>query len=173
MKKAAAVFFVLMLCCLRCAAKDALLFSFPDAGQHKTECPSDFPESRCFAPLNQTGADFREMYIFSLYPAEISLETAEKKQIFHDSFKYKDITIEYAYKTPEDIMFLWCSKLNNTCAVNRIFKGRENIISALYLNRAPHYSQNMFGRQTNILAEVRIYDKTEPKAGVKDLIEFE
>ena len=173
MKKAAAVFFFLMLCCLRCAAKDVLQFSFPDAGWHTAGCPSDFSDSRCYAPLNQTAADFREMYIFTAYPAENPLETAEKKQIFHDSFKYKDITIHYVYKNPEDIMFLWCSKFNNTCAVNRIFKGRENIISALYLNRAPHYSQNMFGRQTNILAGVRVYDKTAPKAGVKDVIEFE
>ena len=59
-------------------------------------------------------------------------------------------------------MVTWCSKLKNTCAVERAFQGKDGVVVAVYLNKAPHYSQNMFGQWSNILKNVKIYDGTTP-----------
>jgi hypothetical protein len=47
-------------------------------------------------------------------------------------------------------------------------QGDNGVIIVQYLNKAPHYSQNMFGQWSNILSTVELYkpaekDITSPK----------
>ena len=69
----------------------------------------------------------------------------------------------------DDAMITWCSRIKNTCAVERAFKGNEGVVLAIYMNKMPHYSNNMFGQWSNILSNIKVFDGVSPKGSIIDL----
>lgn len=148
-----------------CCAKDIIQFDFPNDGWHKVESPDKQTSKKCYVPYNQTAENNTEMLVFSeriLKTQGLTAFTMLHKQLGKDKNNYLDITPEYVFTDADNAMITWCSSIRNTCAVSRAFKGNEGVIFATYYNKAPHYSQNMFGQWTNILSHVKVY---EPIAG--------
>lgn len=144
-----------------CFAKDILQFDFPNDGWHKIESPDNQTSKKCYVPYGQTAENYTEMIIFSeriLKTQGLTAFTMLHKQLGKDKNNYMDIVPEYVLTDADNAMITWCSGMRNTCAVSRAFKGNEGVIFATYYNKAPHYSQNMFGQWTNILSHVKVYD---------------
>ena len=155
-------------------AKDILQFDFPNGGWHKVESPDGVKSKKCYVPVNQTASDYREMLIFSeriIKHEGINAMVMLQKQLGKDFNNYRDIAPQYILKNENNAMVTWCSSLKNVCSVERIFKGNEGIVSAIYINKMPHYSQNMFGQWPNILAKVEVWNKQDKTAN--NLIELD
>ncbi len=147
-------------------AKDSVQFAFPNEGWHKVASPDGVESKKCYVPNNQTSEKHTEMLVFYervLKNKGISPMIILHKQLGKDRTNFGDITPEYIYITPEDAMVTWCSKTKNTCAVTRALQGQSGVIIVQYLNKAPHYSQNMFGQWSNILSTVKPYKPAEDK----------
>ncbi len=157
-------------------AKDTLQFDFPNEGWHKVSSPDGIESKKCYVPYNQSSDNYTEMLIFServLKNQGLSPMVMLHKQLGKDRNNYPDIVPEYIVRDFDNAMVTWCSKMKNTCAVERAFQGKEGIIFAIYQNKAPHYSQNMFGQWSNILSKVKVYDPEVDGASAKNLIELD
>ncbi len=147
-------------------AKDAVQFTFPNEGWHSVASPDKVQSKKCYVPSNQTTENHTEMLVFYervLKNKGISPMIILHKQLGKDRTNFGDITPEYIYLTPEDAMVTWCSKTKNTCAITRALQGQNGVIVVQYINKAPHYSQNMFGQWSNILSTVKLYKPAEDK----------
>jgi len=159
-----------------CLAKDTLQFDFPNEGWHKVASPDGVESKKCYVPYNQTADNYTEMLIFSekiLKNKGLSPMVMLHKQLGKDRNNFIDIVPEYIVRDFDNSMVTWCSQLKNTCAVSRAFQGNQGVVFATYINKAPHYSQNMFGQWSNILSKVKVY---APVAGEKlpnNLIELD
>lgn len=175
MKKILFIVFSMFLLQNTCFAKDTIEFSFPNEGWHKVASPDGVESKRCYVPYNQTGENYTEMLIFSqrvLKNTGLSAATILHKQLGKDKNNFIDIKPEYVFQNINDSTVVWCSKLKNTCAVERAFQAPQGVVLAIYINKMPHYSQNMFGQWTNILNKVKVYEPQENKETPKNLIEL-
>lgn len=157
-------------------AKDTLKFEFPNDGWHKVMSPDGIESKKCYVPYNQNAENYTEMLIFServIKNQGLSPMVMLHKQLGKDRNNYPDIIPEYIVKDIDNAMVTWCSQLKNTCVVERAFQGNEGVVFAIYKNRAPHYSQNMFGQWSNILSKVEIYNPQDTKTDSKNIIELE
>lgn len=172
---------LVLILCLFCVqlvslAKDTLQFSFPNEGWHKVASPDGVESKKCFVPYNQTSNDYTEMLIFSeriLKNKGLSPMVMLHRQLGKDRNNYPDIVPEYIVRDFDNAMVTWCSELRNTCAVSRAFQGAEGVIIATYVNKAPHYSQNMFGQWSNILSQVKVYSPQQGSVKPSNLIELD
>ena len=158
-----------------CFAKDVLQFDFPNEGWHQVASQDKKSTKKCYVPHGQTEENYTEMLVFSeriLKTQGFTALTLLHKQLGKDKNNYLDITPEYVYADIDNSMVVWCSKLRNTCAVTRAFKGKEGVVFATYLNKAPHYSQNMFGQWSNILSNIKIYEPQQGQAQPTNLIDL-
>ena len=152
-----------------CIAKDRLIFDFPNEGWHKVESPDGVKSKKCYVPINQTSDNYTEMLIFTgrtIKNSGLNAMVMLERQLGKDRNNYRDIIPEYIFRNENDAMYAWCSRLRNTCSLERAFKGKEGIVFVKYINRMPHYSQNIFGQWSNMLALVKVYEamnKTEPR----------
>ncbi len=165
MKKLFAILTALLILQTCSFAKDVLQFDFPNDGWHQVASPDGVASKKCYVPYNQSADSYTEMLIFYervLKSNDIAPLSILHRQLGKDRNNYIDIIPEYISQDLSDAMVTWCSKLKNTCAVERAFQGNEGVVLAIYLNKAPHYSQNMFGQWSNILKNVKIYDGTAP-----------
>lgn len=147
-------------------AKDRLIFNFPNEGWHKVESPDGIKSKKCYVPVNQTNQNYNEMLILSerlIKNEGLSAMVMLHRQLGKDKNNYRDIIPQYIVQDENNAMAAWCSKLRNTCSVQRVFRGSEGIVFAIYINKAPHYSQNMFGQWSNILGRIEVYDKNTSK----------
>jgi len=161
MKKFLLLLFVFFIMEGICLAKDTVKFEFPNEGWHNVESPDRAAYKKCYVPVNQTNQNYTEMLILSeriLKNPDLSPMVILNKQLGKDRLNYKDIVPEYMSQDTENPMVAWCSRVNNTCAVERAFKGENGIILAIYINKMPHYSQNMFGQWSNILNQIKVYN---------------
>ncbi|MCD7740410.1 MAG: hypothetical protein LUH11_03580 [Candidatus Gastranaerophilales bacterium] len=159
-----------------CFAKDKLQFDFPNDGWHKVASPDGVESKKCYVPYNQTGENYTEMLIFSeriLKTQELSPVVIMQKQLGKDRNNYQDITPEYISHDLNDAMVTWCSQIKNTCVIQRAFKGEEGIILVTYMNKSPHYSQNMFGQWSNILSNIKVYSPESGEKTPDNLIELD
>ncbi len=153
-------------------AKDSIEFVFPNEGWHKVDSPDGVISKKCFVPHNQTASNYVEMVIFTeriLKNKDISPITILQRQLGKDRLNYSDIEPEYIKRDFDDAMITWCSKIHNTCAVKRAFQGKDGVIVASYINKMPHYSQNIFGQWSNILGSIKI-NKIENETSNKGII---
>ncbi len=145
-----------------CQAKDTIQFTFPEGGWHKVLSPDKQENKKCYVPYNQTSDNYRQMLIFyerTLQNTDITASAILQKQLGKDRNNYKDIIPKYITQDSNDTMVTWCSKIANTCTIKRAFQGNDGIIIVTFINRTPHYSQNMFGRWSNILSTIKITNK--------------
>lgn len=157
-------------------AKDTIQFDFPNSGWHKVASPDGVESKKCFVPYNQSAENYTEMLIFServIKNQGLSPMIMLHKQLGKDRNNYPDIAPEYIVQDFDNAMVTWCSQLKNTCAIERAFQGKEGIVFAIYMNKAPHYSQNMFGQWSNILSKVEIYNPQKGEVAAKSIIELE
>ena len=161
MRKIFIVLLGVLLLQINAFAKDKLQFDFPNDGWHSVASPDGVQSKKCFVPYNQTADNYTEMLIFAekvLKNKDISAMAVLQRQLGKDRNNFIDISPQYISKDFDDAMVTWCSKFKNTCVVERAFKGNQGVIIAIYINKAPHYSQNMFGQWSNILEKVKVYD---------------
>jgi len=164
MKKLLLCLFFILLIQNIVFSKDMVQFAFPNEGWHQVESPDGVPSKKCYVPYEQTTEKHTEMLVFServLKNKGISPMVILHKQLGKDRTNYLDIEPQYINQTFDDAMVTWCSKMKNTCAVTRAFQGESGVIIVQYLNKAPHYSQNMFGQWSNILSSVKLYNPSE------------
>ena len=153
-------------------AKDKLQFDFPNDGWHMVASPDGVPSKKTFVPYNQSSENYREMVIFYervLKNTDISPLAILQKQLGKDKNNYFDIIPEFISNDMDNPMVTWCSQIKNTCVVERAFKGNQGIIMAIYLNKSPHYSQNMFGQWSNILNNAKVFDGNNAAKNVIEL----
>lgn len=158
-----------------CTAKDILQFDFPNEGWHKVESLDGRVSKKCYVPHGQTAENHTEMLIFSeriLKTQGLTALTLLHKQLGKDKNNYLDIKPEYVYSDADNAMVVWCSSLRNTCAVSRAFQAKEGVVFASYINKAPHYSQNMFGQWSNILSMVKVYEPQQGQVQATNLIDL-
>lgn len=139
-------------------------FDFPNEGWHSVASPDGVASKKCYVPSGQSSENFNEMLIFfskKLKNTELSAMAMLQKQLGKDKNNYMDIIPEYIVRDIDNSMITWCSKMKNTCNITRAFQGNDGIVFATYLNKAPHYSQNMFGQWSNILSKVKVYNKEQ------------
>lgn len=151
-------------------AKDILQFDFPNSGWHSVDCQNGIKNKTCYASDNDNEMlTFQERIIKNegLTPTIIM-----QKQLGKDKNNYKDINPKYVYMNENDVMVIWCSELKNVCEVKRAFQGNNGIIIVTYIDKMPHYSHNMFGQWSNILAQVSVYNGTNENKS-KNLIELD
>ena len=145
-------------------SNDSVEFNFPDLGWHQVKSPDKQNNKKCFVPENQTTEKYTEMLVFTqrqIKTQGITPSIILQKQLGKDRNNYFDIVPEYITRDVNDTMITWCSPSKNTCAVKRAFQGENGVIIVSYINKMPHYSQNMFGRWSNILSTVKVYKQTE------------
>lgn len=158
-----------------CYAKDILQFDFPSPGWHRVESPDKVQSKKCYVPQNQTADNYTEMFIFyerTVKTPGITAMTLLQKQLGKDKNNYKDIYPEYIKQDYDNSMALWCSESSAVCTIQRAFQGKEGIIIATYINKMPHYSQNIITNKVNILGSVKIYDNNESEQKPSNLIEL-
>lgn len=155
-----------------CFAKDTIDFKFPNEGWHKVDSPDKVAYKKCFVPHNQSAENYTEMLVFvgrKTKTAGITPMTILHKQLGKDKLNYPDIEPEYIKQELEDSMIAWCSQAKNTCTIKRAFQGKEGVVIATYINRMPHYSQNMFGQWSNILGSIKVYNNISAKGTLIEL----
>ena len=175
MKKLIISLISLFLLQTTCCAKDILQFDFPNEGWHQVACLEKKSTKKCFVPYGQTAENHTEMLMFSeriLKTQGLTALTLLHKQLGKDKNNYLDIVPEYMLADMDNSMVTWCSQLRNTCAVTRAFKGKEGVVFVTYLNKAPHYSQNMFGQWSNILSHVKVYEAQQGQVQPTNLIDL-
>ena len=176
MKKLITILLALFLAQNISFAKDSVQFAFPNEGWHKVASPDGVESKKCYVPHNQTTENHTEMLVFYervLKNKGISPMVILHKQLGKDRLNYIDIEPEYINQKLDDAMVTWCSRTKNTCAVTRALQGDNGVIIVQYLNKAPHYSQNMFGQWSNILSTVELYKPAENQVtSPKRLIEL-
>lgn len=148
-----------------CFSKDILQFDFPTQGWHKVESPDKLKSKHCYVPQNQTAENYTEMFVFYeriIKTPGITAMTLLQKQLGKDKNNYKDIYPEYIKQDFDDAMALWCSELHSVCTIQRAFQGKDGVIIATYINKMPHYSQNIITNKVNILGSVKVYNNTQP-----------
>ncbi len=158
-----------------CFANDVLKFDFPNQGWHKTASPDGTESKKCYAPAGQTAENYTEMLTFmqkSVKNKNIPPIVILQKQLGKDKTNYTDIYPEYITQDFDNAMAVWCSKSNNTCVMERAFKGNDGVILVIYTNKAPHYSQNMFGQWSNILSKASVYNVSDAPVNSSGLIEL-
>ena len=159
-----------------CFAKDMIQFDFPNDGWHKVSSPDGVESKKCYIPYSQTADNYTEMLIFfekTLKTTGLTPMVMLHKQLGKDKNNYADIIPEYIVQDIDNSMVTWCSELKNTCAITRAFQGSEGVIFATYLNKAPHYSQNMFGQWSNILSRVKVYTPSAEQNSPSNIIELD
>ena len=72
----------------------------------------------------------------------------------------------------DDAIATWCSKLYSTCSISRAFQGNQGIVLVTYINKMPHYSQNIFTNWVNILGSVKLYTPDNSQEKPLNLIEL-
>lgn len=151
-----------------CQAKDILQFDFPNDGWHRVESPDKVQAKKCYVPQNQTTENYQEMIVFYERPissAGITAMTLLQKQLGKDKNNYRDIYPEYIKQDFDNAMAIWCSQQKGVCTIQRAFTGKEGIIIVSYINKMPHYSQNIITNKVNIIGSVKVYDESaSPKA---------
>ena len=148
-----------------CFARDIVEFNFPNEGWHQVASPDGLETKKCFVPHNQTSENYTEMLVFYervLKNMGITPMSIMHKQLGKDRTNYIDIEPEYIKQDYDDAMLTWCSKMKSTCVVQRAFQGKEGVIIVSYINKMPHYSQNMFGQWSNILSTVKLHNPQTP-----------
>lgn len=156
-------------------SKDTLQFDFPNSGWHKVLSPDGVESKKCYVPYNQTAENYTEMLIFTqkiIHNTGLTPMVMIQKQLGKDKNNYRDISPEYITNNTEDTMITWCSSSHNTCAIERAFQGNDGIVIVIYLNKAPHYSQNMFGQWSNILSSIKVYSPKQGESAPNNLIEL-
>ena len=164
MKKILFILFGLLLMQIQCFAKDCVEFNFPNDGWHKVASPDGVEAKKSYVPYNQTSENYTEMLVFTervLKNKDIAPMTILHKQLGKDRTNYPDIEPQYIKQDFNEAMVTWCSQMKNTCSVERAFQGKEGVILVIYLNKMPHYSQNMFAQWSNIIGSVKLYEKAE------------
>ncbi len=159
-----------------CLAKDKLQFDFPNDGWHKVVSPDGVESKKCYVPYNQTSENYTEMLILNeriLQNQGLTSMVIMQKQLGKDKNNYKDITPEYISQDINNTMTTWCSQTKNVCTVQRAFQGTEGIILAIYINKAPHYSQNLFGQWPNILSNIKVYSPADGENTPDNIIELD
>ncbi|MBQ4123107.1 hypothetical protein IJD44_05225 [bacterium] len=144
-------------------AKDILQFDFPDKGWHQVESPDKSKYKKCYVPYNQTAQNYTEMLIFYeriVKTPGITAMTLLQKQLGKDKLNYTDIYPEYIKQDFDNSMAIWCSQKHSICTVQRAFQGKKGVVIATYINKMPHYSQNIMTNKVNILGSVKVYDET-------------
>lgn len=147
-----------------CYSRDIVQFDFPNEGWHKVVSPDGLETKKCFVPCNQTAENYTEMLVFYervLKNKDITPMSIMHRQLGKDRLNYIDIEPEYIKQDYYDAMITWCSKLKGTCVVERAFQGNDGVVIVKYINKMPHYSQNMFGQWSNILSTVKIYNSQQ------------
>lgn len=149
-----------------CFAKDTVQFDFPNDGWHKVVSPDKVESKKCYVPYNQTAENFTEMLIFFervLQNKDISSMTILYKQLGKDRNNYFDIAPRYIKQDMDDAIVTWCSQYKSTCVIERAFKGNDGVILVTYLNKMPHYSQNIMTNWVNIIGSVKLYTESTEK----------
>lgn len=145
-------------------AKDTVTFTFPNEGWHKVASPDGVASKVCYVPQNQSSENYSEMVTFMQKAAknsDLSPSVIMIKQLGKDRNNYYDIIPEYVVQDQENTIVTWCSKAKNTCVIERAFRGQSGIVLAIYTNKAPHYSQNIFGQWVNNLGRMEIYNPSD------------
>ncbi len=176
MKKTAFLLFCLIIFQSVGFAKDILIFQFSNEGWHKVESPDGVKSKKCYVPAGQTAQNFNEMLIFMEKKVKnegLSAMVLLHRQLGKDRNNYRDIIPQYIVQSENNAMVAWCSKLRNTCTVERTFKGNEGVVFAIYVNKMPHYSNNMFGQWSNILGRIEVFDKNSTGINSKSLVELD
>ena len=158
-----------------CFAKDIIQFDFPNEGWHKVISPDNVESKKCYVPYNQTNDNYTEMLIFYeriLKNPGISPIVILNKQLGKDKNNYKDIAPQYIKQDMDDAIATWCSKLYSTCSISRAFQGNQGIVLVTYINKMPHYSQNIFTNWVNILGSVKLYTPDNSQEKPLNLIEL-
>lgn len=158
-----------------CFAKDIVQFDFPNEGWHKVQSPDKVEFKQCYVPHNQTSENYTEMLIFQergLKNKDIGAMIILHKQLGKDRTNYFDILPQYIKQDMDDAMYTWCSEAKKTCSISRAFKADEGVVLVTYLNKMPHYSQNIFTNWINIVGQVKTYNKTEKKPAEANLIQL-
>ena len=166
-KKTALFVLCVMLLQNIATAKDTVKFTFPNEGWHSVVSPDGIKSKKCFVPANQTSENYTEMLTLIQKPSKVSDMSASAvlhRQLGKDRTNYRDIIPEYVLRDLNNGIVTWCSRNNNICAVERAFQGESGVILAIYTNRAPHYSQNMFGQWINNLGRLEVYNPQESNA---------
>lgn len=143
-------------------AKDILQFDFPSAGWHKVPSSDGVEAKKCYVPANQTADNYTEMMIFTeklVKTQGITPLTLLQKQLGKDKNNYKDIYPEYIKQDFDNAMAIWCSAKHGVCTVQRAFQGDEGIILISYINKMPHYSDNIITNKVNIVGNIKLYNK--------------
>ena len=175
MKKIVILLFSLFILQGLCYAKDILQFDFPNKGWHKVESPDNVQAKKCYVPQNQTNQSYTEMIVFYeriVKNPGITAMTLLQKQLGKDKNNYKDIYPEYIKQDFNDSMAIWCSQANSICTIHRAFQGKEGIIIATYINKMPHYSQNILTNNVNILGSIKVFDPNKSDEKPSNLIEL-
>ena len=176
MKKIVLLLISLFIMQSLCFAKDILQFDFPDAGWHKVPSPDNSEYKKCYVPVNQTNENYTEMIIFTekiVKTPGITALTLLQKQLGKDKNNYKDAYPEYIKQDFNNAMALWCSERHGICTLQRALQGDEGVILITYINKMPHYSQNIITNKVNILGSVKVFDKTQSTAGYSNLIRLD
>ena len=174
-KKFFIVFFSFLFLQNFASSNDSIIFDFPNQGWHNVPSPDGVQYKKCFVPANQSSQNYTEMLTFiakKTKNSDLSPIVILQKQLGKDKNNYLDINPEFIYQNLDDSMVTWCSQFRNTCVVQRAFKGNENIILAIYTNKAPHYSQNIFGQWPNILSKIKVFSPHSSDSIPENLIEL-
>ncbi len=158
-----------------CLAKDTVQFDFPNNGWHQVESPDGLKSKKCFVPYNQSSENYTEMIVFSeriLKNKGISPMVILHKQLGKDRNNYMDIAPEYVKQDMNDSILIWCSKSKSICSIERAFLGNEGVILVTYINKMPHYSQNLLTNWVNIIGSVKLYSPDNSKEKPLNLIEL-
>ena len=159
-----------------CFAKDILQFDFPNEGWHKVPSKDGVEAKKCYVPANQTADNYTEMMIFTEKAVKtqgITPLTLLQKQLGKDKNNYKDIYPEYIKQDFNNAMAIWCSEKHGVCTVQRAFQGDEGIILVSYINKMPHYSQNILTNKVNIVGSIKVYKKDTQTTSNKNLIRLD
>jgi len=157
------------------SANDILQFDFPNAGWHKVASPDGVESKKCYVPVNQTSENYTEMLTFIQKASknkELPPMVIMQKQLGKDKNNYTDIAPHFINNDMENPMALWCSQYRNTCVIQRAFKGNDGVVLAIYTNKSPHYSQNIFGQWSNILSQISVYTPSNSAVKPSNLIEL-
>lgn len=145
-------------------AKDVITFTFPNEGWHRVASPDGVASKVCYVPSGQTSDSYSEMVTFMQKASrniDISASAIMTKQLGKDRNNFYDIVPEYVISEPDNTIVTWCSKARNTCVIERAFRGQTGVVLAVYTNKSPHYSQNIFGQWINNLGRMEIYNPSD------------
>lgn len=135
-----------------CAFAQSITFCVPN-GWEKNVLLSENGKKIVFTPQNSPTGN-QEALTVVVKKEAVSADKLLWNNLIEIKKEYPDFKYYKPVFEPENSMGLGCTSQGGFCMIQRVEYYEKELYLYTYINNRPHYSQGLFGKWTNILAQI-------------------